>query len=86
MLFRSFRINSVAGLEYEPGEYGGRAILFRAEGSRPRGEDPVTEDLNRLVKGGVEVHSVPGNHMSIILERKGSAALAARVRECLDRA
>ena len=83
---RVFNANTLAGLKYEPRPYSGTATLFRAASSHLDGPDPVLDDLRKFAVGGVEHHSVGGNHMSIILDPNDSKALAQKLGECLDRA
>ncbi|MBV6405295.1 MAG: amino acid adenylation domain-containing protein [Flavobacteriales bacterium] len=66
---------------YVPGTYTGNVLLLRAEGS------PGTPDLgwNKLVKGGVEVRPVPGDHYSAIKEPHVNA-LAGELRKELHAA
>jgi thioesterase domain-containing protein/acyl carrier protein len=81
---RVYRLNTMAGLKYEPAPYGGRATLFRAAQSSANGADPVLEDLRKFATGGVDKYVIPGNHMSIILDQEESKALVEKLKECLD--
>ncbi|HYO70115.1 MAG TPA: amino acid adenylation domain-containing protein, partial [Archangium sp.] len=82
-LWRMYARNRRASRNYEPKPYEGSLVLLRAaEG--PEGQE---EDLGwgELVRGGVEVHEVPGDHFSLIA-MPHVEHLAARLRELLKRA
>ena len=70
--------------DYAPQAYQGRVILFRSS------ESPwwIANDLELgwggLAAGGLEIHKVPGSHISIIGDNIG--ALAEKLQPCLDRA
>jgi thioesterase domain-containing protein len=69
-------------VNYRPEPISGRVVLFRAaEGPDPA--DP-TMGWSRLARGGVAVHSVPGDHAGI-LKPPGVASLARALRAELDR-
>jgi thioesterase domain-containing protein len=50
-------------LRYRPGDYDGRAVLFRAA----RDEDPVPL-WDGLARGGLEVYDTPGGHLEMLDE------------------
>jgi len=60
-LFRRFSANRRAFEAYRPGPWGGRVTLIRAEAS-PEGVDAWRE----LARGGAEVHTLPGDHYSLL--------------------
>jgi amino acid adenylation domain-containing protein len=63
---------------YAPAPYGGRVTLFRA-GERAGAGDAVLERLRSFAPGGVDVVPVPGNHMTLVLDEKVAAGLAAQL-------
>jgi amino acid adenylation domain-containing protein len=70
---------------YRPGPYPGRVTLFRARTRplfRPRPPDP---DWARLARGGIVVHTIPGDHVSMLREPH-AVVLARLLQDALDRA
>ncbi|HVG07350.1 MAG TPA: amino acid adenylation domain-containing protein [Thermoanaerobaculia bacterium] len=75
-----YRANARAARRYRPGSYPDGLVLLRAE------ESPHAEaDLGwrRFVDGTVEIHTVPGNHLTLLAEPNVSV-LAARLRLYLE--
>jgi surfactin family lipopeptide synthetase C len=75
---------------YVPAAYSGRVVLFRSSelpADLPADAVLPPQDLgwSELVQGGVEVISVPGNHLTMV-EMPQVAVLAERLQACLDRA
>ena len=85
--FRHFihmlRTHTEAWRRYEPRVYPGQITLFRA--SEPPEDGPQEPDLGwgRLAARGVEIHEVPGDHLSMIHEPHVHV-LTERLRVCLD--
>ena len=51
---------------YQPSMYGGRLVLLKAAERAPEyGRDP-TLGWGQYVSGGIDIHVVPGNHLSIM--------------------
>ncbi|HVG06172.1 MAG TPA: amino acid adenylation domain-containing protein [Thermoanaerobaculia bacterium] len=69
---------------YAPRPHPGPLVYFRAESRRPG--DPPRPELPwiELMRGGTEVHLVPGDHMTMH-EPPHVHALAERLRRCLGR-
>ncbi|MCG5237800.1 SDR family NAD(P)-dependent oxidoreductase [Xanthobacter oligotrophicus] len=80
---RIFNLNTTMGYRYCPSRIAAGAVLFRA-GSSQGADDPLEAELRTHVAGGVVRVDLPGNHMSIILDPEGAAALAARLKPFLD--
>ncbi|MFG1278856.1 SDR family NAD(P)-dependent oxidoreductase [Xanthobacter autotrophicus] len=80
---RIFNLNTTMGYRYCPSRITAGAVLFRA-GSSQGADDPLEAELRTHVAGGVVRVDLPGNHMSIILDPEGAAALAARLKPFLD--
>jgi amino acid adenylation domain-containing protein len=86
-LWRSYRVVRAsfrAGSRYRGGRYGGRATLFRAASGAVSAADPLVGGTRRLCAGGLAVQPVPGDHMSIVMDERGAAALAERLRAALE--
>lgn len=82
-LLRVFKTNARAYRRYRPRPYPGPVTLFRAAGADF--DSSLGHDLGwgRLTPGAVEVHEVPGGHVTLLAE-PNVAVLAARLRACLD--
>ena len=86
--FKLFRSNFIAGQQYVAAPYGGHATLFRttpASAALPPTEDAVVTMLRTFVEGGLEVHYVPGNHMTL-LETANVGILAQKIKAALAQA
>jgi thioesterase domain-containing protein len=82
-----FLANAEAIYNYRPRPYRGKADLLLASDKFVRvrvRRDPYGE-WRELCRGGVERHSVPGNHLSMLFAPHAEA-VAHRVRACLDQA
>jgi amino acid adenylation domain-containing protein len=82
-LLRVFQASGEATLRYAPPPFAGRLVLLRTAasmGTRHR-DEPL--GWSPLVEGGVEVHRMPGNHMSLLREPHVDA-VAARLLACLE--
>jgi thioesterase domain-containing protein len=78
------RANVKAAANYVPEAYVGQITFFRAS------EQPATETetdpssgFSRLATRGVNVHEVPGTHVSMFL-KPNVQSLAAKLKTCLD--
>jgi thioesterase domain-containing protein len=82
-LWRVHEANAFANREYEMIPYVGRVTLFRAR-ERSVGEtgDP-TLGWSYWARGGVDVHEVPGGHLSSI-QQPHVQVFAACLRQCID--
>jgi amino acid adenylation domain-containing protein len=74
----------LAARHYVPGTYDGRVILFRARERSFTPDDPG-ERWRDLVTGGIEVHDIPGDHLSLLAE-PNVQRLADELRTVLDAA
>jgi amino acid adenylation domain-containing protein len=77
-----YRANARAARRYRPGSYPDGLVLLRA-GETPHGEGDL--GWSRVVGGPVEIHTVPGNHLTLMAE-PNVRALASRLRLCLEQA
>ncbi len=73
---------------YPPQPYSGKAILFRAA-EKPdetsESSEALVDPLNgwgEWVRGGLEVHAVPGDHNKI-LSKRNIRVLGEKLRACL---
>jgi amino acid adenylation domain-containing protein len=76
-------INFVAVKDYEPQTYSGNVTLFLA--SDLTADYDSHDGWRELVRGDIETHVIPGNHLNIIKEPQ-VGALAERLSRSLDRA
>ncbi len=74
-LYGTFRANLRAMYEYRPGPYGGPVTLLRASEHGAAGAG--TLGWESVAAGGVEVHTVPGSHFTLV--REPNATELARV-------
>lgn len=79
------RIHRQAVEAYVPQRCPGRVTLLRARERLAGAEEDPEMGWGRVAAGGVEVHEVPGNHLSM-LEQPHLQVLAAKLQECLQRA
>ncbi len=71
--------------QYTPGPYSGTAVLFRAEQRSAVDDADATLGWGRLIRGGVEVRTVRGDHNTIAVGQN-AATLAGQIMSVLDRA
>ena len=77
--------NKNARRDYILRPYGGRVTLFRAaqtDGRKPRDR---AVGWDQFVTGELEIHDVPGTHLSMVFEPHAQA-LAAKLTQCLEQA
>jgi amino acid adenylation domain-containing protein len=97
-LFDTFKANANMMLRYEAGNYEGRITLIAAEQNFEQtipgpwsqwSENEASPDplmgWGRLATGGIDRHTVPGNHFTMMKE-PFVEALAERLRACVDEA
>ncbi|MET0648736.1 MAG: alpha/beta fold hydrolase, partial [Pyrinomonadaceae bacterium] len=82
-LFRVFKANIRALVEYEPREYPGRITLFRARQRFDESPSDPLDGWDALAAEGVELHVTPGTHYSMI-DTPHAESLAARLRACIE--
>jgi len=77
-------ISYQAALNYRPRPYPGKVTLFRAK-QRPAGKaSDIFLGWDKVAGGGMEVHEVPGDHVSLMREPQ-VGELADVLRRCLER-
>jgi thioesterase domain-containing protein len=83
-LFQVFRMNVRAMLDYEPQPYAGRVTLLRASQQLADPPPPASNGWQELAAGGLEVHTVPGDHYTMMKEPQVHV-LAGLLKACLER-
>jgi thioesterase domain-containing protein len=72
-----------AAKAYIPQPYRGRATLFRASEETAADSQDLTLGWEKLATEGVDLHWVPGNHHTMVVEPHVQV-LAKQLRACLD--
>ncbi|WP_250125832.1 non-ribosomal peptide synthetase [Chroococcidiopsis sp. CCMEE 29] len=82
-LLRVFYANSQAAARYTPKAYADKITLFRT--AQPLGKVPQDTTLgwSQLTAAEVEIHQVPGNHLSM-MKKPYVQVLAEQLRHCID--
>jgi len=83
-MLRIFYANGRAAYSYVPKVYSSRVTLLRTSQASV-GEQDATLGWSELAEAGVEVHLVPGNHLTMI-RKPHVQVLAKQLRECLAKA
>jgi aspartate racemase len=74
----------MAAKTYQPNSYPGRVVLFVSEGQRISRYDPA-EVWATLAEGGLEIQSIPGDHLAMLSE-PNVRIVAAQLERYLGRA
>ncbi len=77
--------NNLAAKRYEPRVYPGAAVLFRATDQKIVGPNDPEEIWRHLAAGGLTVHPVPGDHLTLLGE-PNVQFLAEKLKVCLEEA
>ncbi len=77
-------ISYQAAVLYHPRPYSGKVTLFRATQRPPGADVGVFLGWDRVALGGMEVHEVPGTHVTLLKE-PGVRVLAEELKQCLSR-
>lgn len=82
-LLRVFYANSQAAARYTPKAYADKITLFRT--AQPLGKVPQDSTLgwSQLTATEVEIHQVPGNHLSM-MKKPYVQVLAEQLRHCIE--
>lgn len=80
---RLLRLHTEAWRAYEPQPYPGRITLFRADEQPEESLEGWDMGWGELTGGGVAVHQVPGDHLTMIQEPHVQV-LVEKLRVCLD--
>jgi thioesterase domain-containing protein len=73
-----------AGYHYEPRVFGGRLTLLRTAMPHHQLQADRTWGWNKLARGGVAIHIVPGRHMDVLRPPR-VRSLAAALRDAIER-
>ncbi len=84
-ILRVFQASSQAALSYIPQVYSNPITLLRTSEQPNKADRDPTMGWSGLAVGGVEVHTVPGNHLTM-LRQPHVQVLAEKLRLCLDKA
>jgi thioesterase domain-containing protein len=79
--FASWYANVSATSGHEPGDFDGEVTLIRGIESRPRFPDPLQTRLSERTRGRVRVHTVPGNHMTMMLDPANAEKIGEAMAE-----
>jgi thioesterase domain-containing protein len=87
-LFAVYRAGRHALLRYWPGLYAGRVTLFQAETPLPAhvdedGGGDIAAGWRPLAGGGLDMHRVPGDHVTMVTP-PNVEMLAAALRKCVE--
>ncbi|GAA6615938.1 non-ribosomal peptide synthetase [Scytonema sp. NUACC26] len=80
-----FRANSQATISYVPQLYPNRVTLFKSSVQSGTTNRDSSLGWGQLALGGVEVHQIPGNHLTM-LRKPHVKVLAEQLQVCIDRA
>jgi thioesterase domain-containing protein len=86
LLFRRLRVLAAhrwAAALYRPRPYPGRCTLVMPE-SRHDDDDAIVRQWTRIARGGVESTSVPGDHLSMVMDPANGRHVARVLRERLS--
>jgi len=83
-MLRVFYANSRAASSYVPKAYANRITLFRTTKLFGKAEQDSTLGWSELAAERVEVHQVPGNHLTM-LRKPHVQVLAKQLRECVEK-
>jgi thioesterase domain-containing protein/acyl carrier protein len=75
--------NTLAARRYVTKPYAGKVTLFMAAEHHPSRKAALRMTWSRLALGGLEIHEVPGDHVTLI-EAPHAKILAHQLRACLD--
>lgn len=83
-VYHVFQANMAAVVAFQPRNFSGQAVLFRAsDRATPMHEDPQL-GWGPWVSGGIEVHEVPGSHLSMF-QSPGVDHITATLNEYLEK-
>jgi thioesterase domain-containing protein len=77
--------NNRAAQSYVPQPYSGRVTLFRAAEQLAEAPEDLTLGLGELASLGVDLHIVPGKHLTI-LHKPNVQVLAEQLKRCFTQA
>ncbi|MBD1808186.1 amino acid adenylation domain-containing protein [Microcoleus sp. FACHB-SPT15] len=84
-ILRVYQANTQANLNYVPQIYPNPITLLRTSGESSTAHKDSTLGWSQLAKGKVEVHQVPGNHLTM-LKKPHVQVLAEQLKICINKA
>jgi thioesterase domain-containing protein len=84
-MLRVYQANTQANLNYIPQFYPNPITLLRTSGESSIAHKDPTLGWSQLARGKVEVHRVPGNHLTM-LKKPHVQVLAEQLRLCIEKA
>ena len=81
-MFPVFQANSKATLDYVPQVYQGRITLLKSKTNVKNSDEDLTMGWSQLTSEKVDLHLVPGNHLSM-LKKPHVQVLGEQLRRCL---
>lgn len=75
----------IAIRNYVAHTYPGRAVLLRSSECAPGIYDDADRGWSGMLAGGLEIHEIPGDHMSMVYE-PNVRKVAERLTQCLKEA
>ena len=83
-MLRVFHANSQATVNYVPKVYPHRITLFRTSVQSSIAEQDLTMGWGDLTLKGVEIHNIPGNHLTM-LRKPHIQVLAEQLKACIEK-
>lgn len=78
------RANAIAGGSYRPEPYDGKVTLFWCSEVPARSYQDRRLGWSDVAQGGLEVHVIPGNHMTMV-DHPHVVVMAEKLRNCLQK-
>jgi thioesterase domain-containing protein len=82
-MLRVFHANSEATLNYTPQVYPNRITLFKTS-VQLKTEQDTSMGWSNLAVGGVEIHNIPGNHLTM-LKKPHVQVLSEQLKACIEK-
>lgn len=79
-----FQANSQANLSYVPQVYPNQITVFKTREQSGKMHQESTLGWSKLTEGSVEVHLLPGNHLTM-LKKPHVQVVAKQLRECIEK-
>jgi thioesterase domain-containing protein len=76
--------NAIAGDSYIPRNYPGKITLFWCSDTPLRAYRDRRIAWSQVAGGGLEVHAIPGNHLTMV-DEPHVGAMAQELRDCLHK-
>ena len=83
-MLRVLKASIQAFRNYTPRTYSGPITCFQTGGTYTKGDQYATIGWSKLTTGGIDIHSVPGDHLAV-MRKPHVQVLAEELRACLDK-